>query len=91
MICSSCLRNVPDLIGPQHDLCPACFGVAAEDYVPSLHEPWCEESHDPAQLSLAEPWYLEDLLDGLEAELAADLLDGDTLLDPPSFHGRRRF
>ena len=37
MICSSCLRNVPDLIGPHCDLCPACYGIDAEDFVPSLH------------------------------------------------------
>jgi len=91
MICSSCLRDVPDLTGPGHDVCPACYGVAADDYMPSLHDPWCSGDGEGADLHLAEPWYLEDLLSGIEADLTGDLDDGDSLLEPPSFGGRRRF
>jgi hypothetical protein len=91
MICSSCLRDVPDLTGPRHDVCPTCYGVAAEDYFPSVHDPWCDGDCEGEELQLAEPWYLEDLLSGIEADLTADLDDGDLLLDPPCFHGRRRF
>jgi hypothetical protein len=93
MICSGCFREVPDLVGPHSDVCPECYGVAAEDLIPSLlsAEPvgggaalW-EEFAEDLEAYLA-CWESLEAIDQLESLEAPDCAPGF-----PIFGGRPRF
>ena len=100
MICTGCYRDVPDLVGPAEDLCPECFGVAAEDLVPSMLAAY-EHGHgfhgsfwDDFAADFAE--YIgesdesdeENDWDSLLADFEEEL---DPFDGPPSFRGKPRF
>lgn len=98
MICSGCFREVPDLLGPGHDLCPECLGISSEDYLPAYHEQQffgasgLEASHGDLWTQFA-----EDFADYLLGQEGEDLPPGIGLLDEgdddpiPLFGGKPRF
>jgi hypothetical protein len=101
MLCPGCLRDVPDLVGPHEDLCPECFGIAADVVIPSLlsaldEEPGdivFEENDDGTGTPFGARWsFLDEETDPL---FPRSLLDEaqeprqDRCL--PTFQGRPRF
>ena len=90
MICPGCFRDVPDLIGPGTGLCPACYGVSAEELVPSHLA-----AHHPAGLKWSHAFF-----EVFAEDFAAFLCDLDELEDldgidapaeSPTFQGKPRF
>ena len=90
MICCSCLQNVPDLVGPEKDLCPECYGFVAEDLIPSLLKGLAESEGEEHDAFLQE--FPEELLDAddLEGPPGYSPCEGDTEV-VPTFQGRPRF
>jgi len=90
MICCGCLQNVPDLVGPEKDLCPECYGIVAEDLIPSLLAGWAEREGKKHEAFLRD--FSEGFLeaDELEAPLEYSARAGNTEA-APTFQGRPRF
>jgi len=90
MICLGCFREVPDLVGPDTDLCPECHGLSAEDFVPSLAAAW------PLEATAEDDDFFRELAEDFAA-LLAELDDSDDFGDLagpanfPTFQGRPRF
>jgi hypothetical protein len=100
------LKDVPDLIGPHGGLCPECYGIAAEELIPSLLKDWQSGGEDLDEEapweSLDRAWDWDELDIFGDAGLACPLTHMGPLTDmgwlweeeddfPPPFHGRRRF
>jgi hypothetical protein len=105
MLCPGCLRDVPDLVGPHEDLCPECFGIAADVVIPSLLS--ALEDGEPGDILFEESEGWTGSASGAawsypeEEEIEADPLFPRSLLDDvlgpgedrrrPTFRGRPRF
>jgi hypothetical protein len=84
------LQDVPDLVGPENDLCLECYGTVAEDFIPSLLAGWAEREGKKHEAFLRE--FSEEFLeeDELEAPNKYSACAGDTEV-APTFQGRPRF
>ena len=82
MHCPGCSRDVPDLIGPGRGLCPDCYGVIAEDLIPSLLADLGHELEAEAEEALG-GLALLDAAPGDDDEANQDFI--------PTFRGHRRF
>ena len=101
MLCPGCLRDVPDLVGPHEDLCPECFGIAADVVIPSLlnaldEEPGdlvFEESDDGTGTPFGARWsFLEEEIDPVfPRSLLEDIEEPQQDRCRPTFQGRPRF
>lgn len=92
MICSCCYRDVPDLVGPEHEVCPQCYGVSADDFVPSAFaaaEP-CVSSHSDFWKEFTSDF--REYFEAAEAEGDSCLPDELEFDDEfPTFRGKPRF
>ena len=98
MLCPGCWKDVPDLIGPDDGLCPECYGIAAEELIPSLLKDWVSGAEE---LDEEAPWESLDRLLGWDeldifggahlSELSWLWEDQDDNETPPPFLGRPRF
>jgi hypothetical protein len=96
MFCFGCFRDVPDLVGPNEDLCPECHGISAEDFVPSLAAAGPQKAKaadDELIHRFAEDFadFLAELDDFEDLDDAVDELDVEEPADFPTFRGRPRF
>jgi hypothetical protein len=100
MLCPGCLRDVPHLVGPHEDLCPECFGIAADVVIPSLLSALDEGEPDiffeESDVGPGSAWSFldedEPVADPLfpASLLGEDAERGDTR-SLPTFRGRPRF
>jgi hypothetical protein len=90
MICLGCLKDVPDLVGPEESLCPDCYGLVSEDLIPSLLAGWAESEGAKHEAFLQE--FSEDFLETEELEDPCEYSACAGNLDAaPTFQGRPRF
>ena len=94
MICPLCLRDVPQLVGPER-ICIDCYALIEDDSAAEFVEEPFAGLYDESVPRSAIPDYVEELIPGLVSGGVGpefeDEEDGGSAREIPTFGGRPRF